>query len=174
MDITGAGRTNLDKYIDVLEKTPVATTIIVLSGKSLPQTNVFIKNSARLKAKTNANEIIPQSSIFRFVDAVFYKQREKAYSELDKLLNDQVSPFEIMSMLFYGLRTLASAKFSSPSFTRVNDFVRRKALSQANLFTEKQIINIFEELRKIDMKSKLSEIDESLLIPMAVEKVLNS
>jgi DNA polymerase III delta subunit len=174
LDITSAGRMNMDKYIEMLEKVPAATTIIILSGKSLPQTNAFIKNSSKLRAKINANEIIPQSNIFSFVDAVFYRQREKAYSELSKLLNDRVSPFEILTMFFYGLRTLASAKFNSPAFSRLHDFVKRKALSQANLFTENQIKNIFEELRIIDMKSKLSEIDEELLIPMAIEKVLNS
>jgi DNA polymerase III delta subunit len=174
LDITSAGRMNMEKYIEMLEKVPVAATIIILSGKSLPQTNAFIKNVGRLRAKTNANEIIPQSNIFSFVDAVFYRQREKAYLELSKLLKDQVSPFEILSMFFYGLRTLASAKFSSPAFNRLHDFVKRKALSQANLFTENQIKNIFEQLRIIDMKSKLSEIDEELLIPMAIEKVLNS
>lgn len=174
LNITSAGRMNMDKYIEMLEKASVATTIIILSGKSLPQTNAFIKNAGRLKAKINANEIVPQSNIFSFVDAVFYRQREKAYLELSKLLKDQVSSFEILSMFFYGLRTLASAKFASPAFSKLHDFVKRKALSQANLFTENQIKSIFEQLRIIDMKSKLSEIDEELLIPIAIEKVLNS
>ncbi|MBU0534655.1 hypothetical protein KKC62_00400 [Patescibacteria group bacterium] len=174
LNITSAGKTNMDKYIEMLEKAPIATTIIILSGKSLPQTNIFIKNAERLKARINANEMVPQSNIFAFVDAVFYRQREKAYSELSKLLKDQVSSFEILSMFFYGLRTLSSAKFSSASFSKLHNFVKRKALSQANLFTENQIKEIFEELRIIDMKSKLSEISEELLIPMAIEKVLNS
>lgn len=174
LDITSAGRLNVDKHIEMLEKAPVAATIIILSGKSLPKTNAFIKNAVRLKAKINANEIVPQSNIFSFVDAVFYKQREKSYLELSKLLKDQISSFEILSMLFYGLRTLSSAKFNTPSFSRLHDFVKRKAQSQANLFTENQIIDIFEQLRILDMKSKLSEISEELLIPMAIEKVINS
>lgn len=174
LNITGVGRMNVDKFIEKLEEIPVATTLIILSGKSLPQTNAFIKNTVRLKAKTNVNEIVPQSSIFKFVDAVFYKQREKAYSELAKLLNDQVSPFEIFSLIFYGLRTVAAAKFGTPSYTKLHDFVKRKSQSQATLFSNKQLINIFEDFRKLDMKSKLSEIDEELLIPMAVETVLNS
>jgi len=32
LDITSAGRMNMDKYIEILEKAPIATTIIVLSG----------------------------------------------------------------------------------------------------------------------------------------------
>jgi len=37
-----------------------------------------------------------------------------------------------------------------------------------------QLISIYENFRRIDMKSKLSEIDEEMLIPMVIETVLNS
>ena len=174
LDVTSAGRMNLDNFIEMLEKIPVSTTLIILSGKSLPQTNAFIKNSLKLKAKTNINDLIPTSNTFRLVDALFYKQREKAYLELSKLQNDQVSPFEIFSLIFYGLRNVASAKFNTSSFSKMHDFVKRKSLSQANLYSTNQLIKIFEDLRKLDMKSKLSEIDEELLIPMVIETVLNS
>ena len=148
--------------------------MIILSEKELPKSNIFIKNIKNLKAKLNLNEIAPQSNIFNFVDAVFYKQREKAYQELSKLLKDDVSPFEIFSMLNYGLRTVASAKFESPSYQKMSDFVKRKAYSQSKLFSKEQIAELFEKLRKIDMESKLSEIDEDLLIPTTIETVLNS
>ncbi len=174
LDVTSAGRSNMDKFIEKLEQIPVSTTLIILSGKSLPQTNVFIKNSAKLKAKTNLNDTIPASNTFKLVDAVFHRQRENAYNELSKLLSDQVSPYEMFSLFFYGLRSVASAKFGTPSFNKLHDFVKRKSLSQANLYSTNQLIKIFEDFRKIDMKSKLSEIDEELIIPMAIETVLNS
>jgi len=174
LDVTSAGRMNLDKFIEKLEQIPISTTLIILSGKSLPQTNAFIKNSLKLKAKTNLNDLIPTSNTFRLVDALFYKQREKVYLELSKLQNDQVSPFEIFSLIFYGLRSVASAKFNTFSFSKMHDFVKRKSLSQANLYSTKQLVKMFEDLRKLDMKSKLSEIDEEVLIPMVIETVLNS
>ncbi|NMB91755.1 hypothetical protein GYA37_02820 [candidate division WWE3 bacterium] len=174
IDITSAGRMNMDKFIEVITKLPLSTTLIILSAKSLPKTNAFIKNAAKLKAKTNLNDAIPTSSTFKLVDFVFYKQRENAYNELSKLISDQISPYEIFSLFFYGLRSIASAKFGSPSFVKLHDFVKRKSLSQANLYTTKQLVSIFEEFRKIDMRSKLSEIDEELIIPMAIETVLNS
>ena len=58
LDVTGLGRANADKFIEKLEQIPLATTLIILSGKSLPQTNVFIKNSAKLKAKINSKNIV--------------------------------------------------------------------------------------------------------------------
>ncbi|MBW6441920.1 hypothetical protein K0B04_03415 [Patescibacteria group bacterium] len=174
LDVTSAGRLNMDSFIEKMEKIPDSTTLIILSGKTLPKTNAFIKNSLKLKAKMNLNEKAPQSNIFNFVDAVFYKQRNKAYSELNKLYKDQVSPFEILTMIFYGLRTVASAKFESPSHKKAHNFVKRKTASQSKLFSDTQLLEIIEKLRKIDIKSKLSEIDEELLIPMVIETVLNS
>ena len=174
LDVTKAGRLNLEGFLEKIEKIPVSTTIIILSGKSLPKTNIFLKNSQKLKARVNINESLPKSNVFNFVDAVFYKQRDKSYKELSKLLNDGVSPFEIFSMLFYGLRNVSSAKFDSPSFKKMHPFVKSKSQSQSKLFSESELVNFFEEFRKIDMKSKLSEINEELLIPIAIETVLNS
>jgi DNA polymerase III delta subunit len=174
IDISNAGRSNMDPYIDKMEKVPDATTVIILSNKTLPKTNIFIKNSSRFRAKPSLNELAPQSNIFNLVDAVFYKQREKSYLELSKLLKDNVSPFEIFTMLFYGLRTVASAKFESPSIKKAHSFVQSKAMSQAKLFDADQIISLFEKFREIDKKSKLSEIDNDLIIPIAIETVLNS
>jgi len=174
LDITNLGRSNTDPYIEMLEKIPMTTTVIILSGKTLSKTNAFIKNAPKLKAKLNLSEMAPKSSIFNLVDAVFNKKRSVSYEELSKLLNDGVSSFEILSMLFYGLRTVASAKFETPAYKKMHDFVKRKSSAQSKNFSEKELKNLFEEFRKLDMKSKLSEIDEELLVPMAIELVLNS
>ena len=138
------------------------------------QNKCLIKNAEKMKARLNLNEIKPQSNIFNFVDAVFYKQREKAYQELSKLTKDQVSPYEILSMMYYGLRTLAQAKTDSPSYKKLHPFVKGKAQTQSKNFTLEQLLDVYEKFRKIDMKSKLSEIDEDMLIPMIVETILNS
>jgi DNA polymerase III delta subunit len=174
LDITSAGRTNLDPYIKSIEKIPATTTLIILSGKTLSKSNLFIKRAQELKARTNLNELTPKSNIFNFVDAVFYRQRKKAYTELTKLLKDDVTPYEILPMLYYGLRTIASAKLDSPSYKKLHSFVKNKSSSQSRLCSKEHIISIFEKFREMDMKSKLSEIDEELLIPMAIEIVLNS
>ncbi len=174
LDISGAGRMNLEPYIEKIEKIPDQTTLVILSNKQLTKTNIFIKNVGTLKAKLNLNELKPQSNIFKFVDSVFYKRREDAYLELSKLINDGVSPFEIMPMMFYGLRSISTAKFNSPSYNKTSGFVKNKSRSQSLLFSEEQLINIYEKFRKLDMKSKLSEIDEGVLVPLAIEIVLNS
>lgn len=174
LDVTNASRTNLEPYIEKITKIPESTTIIVLSGKPLTKTNAFVRNADKIKARLNLNEIKPQSNLFNFVDAVFYKQRERAYQELSKLSKDQVSPYEILSMMFYGIRTVTQAKTDSPSYKKLHPFVKTKAQNQSKNFTLGQLVSIYENFRRIDMKSKLSEIDEDMLIPMVIETVLNS
>lgn len=174
LDITNAGRSNLEPFVKSMEKIPPTTTLIILSNKTLTKTNVFMKETERLKAKLNLSEMAPKSNIFNLIDAIFSKKRDSSYTELSKLMKDQIPPFEILSMIFYGLRTVSSAKFGSPSYKKMHDFVKRKASSQSDKFSDQELRNIFEKLRKLDMKSKLSEVDEELLVPLAIEIVLNS
>ena len=173
LDITGMGRMNVDKYIEKIKLIPSETTLIILSDKNLPKTNAFIKNASELNAKVNASELVPQSNIFKFVDALFYKQRSKTYNELSKLLGDQVSPFEIFPMILYGLRSVAAAKFNSPSFAKKSSFVKTKAQSQSKLYSKEDLLSLFNALQKIDRGIKLGEYAPEMALNLAAEKILN-
>lgn len=173
LDVTEAGRMDVKKYIDAIKKIPYETTLIILSDKKLPGSNAFIKSAKSIGAKVNTNENQPQSNIFNFVDSLFYKNRSRTYTELTKLLDDQVSPYEIFSMMLYNLRIIASAKFKSPSFFKKSPFVRNKATSQSQLFSEERIIKLFNELLDIDRGSKLSEYSPEMMVVISTEKILN-
>lgn len=172
LDVTSMGRMNVDKFIEKIKLIPSETTLIILSDKNLPKTNAFIKSAAVLGAKENASELSPQSNIFRFIDALFYKQRSKTYNELSKLLEDQISPFEIFPMILYGLRSIAAAKFNSPSFVKKSSFVKAKARGQSKLYSKEDILRIFDELQKIDRGTKLGEYDPEMALNLAAEKIL--
>ncbi|MFC1700320.1 hypothetical protein ACFLZ4_01590 [Patescibacteria group bacterium] len=172
LDITGMGRMNVDGFIEKIKLVPSETTLIILSDKTLPKTNTFIKNASELEAKVNASELTPQSNIFKFIDALFYKQRSKAYNELSRLLEDQISPFEIFPMILYGLRSVAAAKFDSPSFVKKSSFVKAKTQSQSKLYSKEDLLNLFNELQKIDRGTKLGEYDPEMALNLAAEKIL--
>ncbi|MBU1132766.1 hypothetical protein KKG08_00675 [Patescibacteria group bacterium] len=172
LDVTSMGRMNVDKFIEKIKLIPSETTLIILSDRNLPKTNAFIKSASALGAKENASELSPQSNIFRFIDALFYKQRSKTYNELSKLLEDQVSPFEIFPMILYGLRSIAAAKFNSPSFVKKSSFVKAKAQGQSKLYSKEDILRIFDELQKIDRGTKLGEYDPEMALNLAAEKIL--
>jgi DNA polymerase III delta subunit len=174
LNISKSGRTNLEPFVEKLEKIPENIILIVLSDKILTNSNAFIKKSAGLEAKVIFNQKAPLSSTFKFVDALFYKQRDTAYRELSKLTEDQTDPFEIFSMILWGLRNVTQASFNNQKFFRGKDFIKNKVCSQSKFFTPKSLKQIYGALSNIDRESKVGGIDPELLVPLAVEKVLNS
>lgn len=174
LDVTKAGRTNVEKYIEVLKNVPKETVIIVYSEKSLSSTNAFIKRCKEMDAKVISNDVEKDSNIFKFIDALFYKNRQTAYKELRKLKTNQSSPFEIFPMILYGLRTIAGAKFNSPSFMKTGGFVKNKATTQAKGFSQDQIKKLFMIMYELDRGSKFGEVDPEMLVTLATESVLNS
>lgn len=175
LNISKAGRMNLEPYLDKLRMIPDNTVLVILSDKILTEKNAFIKNAAGLNAKVSTSVSVPLSNTFKFVDAVFYKRREEAYKELSKLIQDDVDPvYEIFPMLIWGLRNVAQAKFGNTNFFKGRDFVRDKSLSQARLYSEDSIKNIYTLFMNMDKNVKTGGIEETMLIPMTVEKMLNS
>lgn len=172
LDVTNMGRMNVDGFIEKIKTIPSEATLIILSDKNLSKTNAFIKSASAFNAKVNASELTPQGNIFRFIDALFYKQRGKTYNELSKLLEEQVSPFEIFPMILYGIRSVAAAKLNSPSFVKKASFIKAKAQGQAKLYSKEDILRIFNELQEIDRGTKLGEYDPEMALNLAVERIL--
>ncbi len=173
IDVSNAARSNLDKHLEKLLNAPAEANIVILSNKSLSRANIFIKNAKELKAKEVVNEKVIEGKVFDFVDALFSKQRTKAYIELDKVLNS-TDPFEIFNRILYGLRNLAAIKFQSPSSAKMNPFAKMKTEKIAKLYTEEQVKSMFVEMQKIDKAVKTGEITDDTMLTLAVEKMLNS
>jgi DNA polymerase III delta subunit len=174
LDITGMNRMNVDKFIESAAKTPQSTTLIIVSEKSLSNANAFIKNAARLNAKIICNEKKPEENIFRFVDTLMSKNRTATYTELEKLINAEENEIYILTMIVYGLRNVAITKFESPLFNKIPPFNKSKSVKQAQSFTEEQVIKMYETMYDLDKKVKTGEITTDIVIPMAIETVLNS
>lgn len=148
IDITGSGRTNYEPFIEAIKQTPEETTLIIYSSKGLQKSNLFIKNIDVLKAKEINNKIIPQGDIFRFVETLFSKNRQKTYIELNKLMEDGTDNFYIFSMILYGIRK--------------------------NIQSNKLNVEILEKIYGIDKGIKTGEIPQDMMLTLAVELVLNS
>ena len=174
LNISKAGRTNLEPYLKAIQKPSPKTTIVIVSDKVLSQTNLFIKNAQKLGAKVVLNQKIPEGNTFRFVDALLSKQRAKTYQELAKLISQDQDPFETFATMLWGLRNVVHAKFKSPSFSGIKDFIKSKSMVQEKLYTKDSLVKIFQELSKIDKDSKTGVIESSMMLTLAVEKVLNS
>lgn len=171
LDISLAGRTDLDKYIAVIKKIPTETTLTILTSKALPKTNAFIKTAANLKATVLQSRSFQNSNIFRFADLVFSGNRNATYRELNKLIQDAEDPFYIFSMLLYNLRNIAYAKFNSPSFNKIAPFAKEKSKVTAEKFAQEALIKLYKNFYAMDRDVKSGTILGELLIPLAVERV---
>jgi DNA polymerase III delta subunit len=171
LDISDAGRMNLDKYVDAISKIPAETVLIVLSAKELSKSNAFIKNSQKLGAKIIHAVKKPTSNVFKFIDYVFSGNRSPAYKELKRLTLDDEDPFYLISMLLYGLRNIAYVKFNSPEFNKVSPFAKNKARNQAKHYTKEAVRNLFAQFYKADKNLKTGELSPEVALPFIIEKV---
>lgn len=172
LDISNAGRKNMDEYIKVLLKTPKEVTLVIYSKKLLSKSNVFIKNASAMNAKVLENIQEPSSNIFAFVDAVWNKNRKKSYEEYKNLLIDREEPFYIITMLFFGLRNITYAKFESKELTQHAPFVVQKATKQAKEFSKEKLLDLYQTAYHMDKSLKTGKINIEHAIPLLIEKVL--
>lgn len=148
LDISGAGRMNVEEYIQALKKVPQETTLIILSSKTLSKSNPFIKEAGTLSIKVVFNEKKAEGNIFKFVDLLFNANRNGVYKELQNLILEDQDPFYIFSMILYGAR------------------------KYHHKFKGESLKNLFKELYQIDIKIKTGAISPDMFIPYTVEKIL--
>ena len=173
LDISDLGRKNADAYIEVLTKVPADTTLIIFSNKELGKANAFLKAAPELKARTLVFNDVPKSNVFKFVDAVFSKNRKLAYLELSNLEEDGEDAFYIFSMLMYGLRNLVYLKFDSAMQHKISPFMKSKFVRFSQGFEGGEIKSLYQDLYDMEVKAKTGRINLALMIPLSVEKILN-
>jgi len=172
LNTTKQGRMKVDSFIDALQEIPEGFTVVVLTQKALKSSNAFIKNAKKLNATVKQFKPDKNSNIFKFVDFVFYGNRQKSYQELKQLILSGEDPIYVFSMLCYGLRNISYARFSSPAFNKLPPFIKSKISKQASRFSEKQIKVLYAYFYKLDRDVKTGNVDPEMLIPLAIEKVL--
>lgn len=174
INISGTGRSNMESYINVLTQAPEQLTVIILSDTKLSPTNAFIKNATMLKAKTLEHSPERKENVFNFVDAVLRKDRKTSYKLLHEELENDRSPIELFSLLTYGIRSLASAKFENNLFKKQMPFIQSKHKQFANSYSEKSVLDLYEYFYNLDRQAKIGEMDQEIALTLAIEKMLNS
>jgi DNA polymerase III delta subunit len=171
LDATGLGRKKPDAFVEVLKKAPKEAVTIVFSGKSLSKANGFLKNAGELDAKVLVNEKDPDSNVFKFIDAVFSKNRKRAYLELRNLMKEEQNEIYILAMLVYNLRNIALVKFGEEK--SISPFARTKSVNSAKKYTEEKVMELYGLFYSLDKKLKTGEIESEVAVPLAIEAVLN-
>lgn len=175
LDISQAGRTNLDKYMEAAQRSTKneQANLVILSNKPLSKANTFIKNLKALNAKELQLNAEPIGNVFNFVDALLAKNRTRTYKELGKL-NEDTAPFEIFNKIVFGVRNIMLAVLEAPSFEKLHPYVKKKTLDSARKYKKETVLKLFTELYEIEKGTKIGEIDADTAVTLAIEKVLNS
>lgn len=174
VDISNLGRSNPDDFIGLLKNYTGTNIIIILSDKSLPSTNRFIKESGGLKAKVIESVVPPKGNVFTFADSVFLKRRKEAYLEMSKLVKDESDLFKAFSILSYTLRNIFYSKFDAPLFNKLKPFQKSKIQKLANLYDKDTLRELSMIFYDTDKKVKTGELTPELMLTRVTEKVLNS
>lgn len=171
LDISKAGRKNVRDYIEVLKEAPKETTVVVVSNKALTKSNAFIKSAKGLGAKVLENNEVPKSNVYKFIDAVFEKNKKKSYRELTNLLQDGEDEFYIFSMIMFNLRNLAMYRLDAPEAKSLAPFIKSKLSKVSKEYDQKKLAEIYDEMYKMDLKMKTGRVSKEIAIPLIIEKV---
>lgn len=174
LDITDAGRQNVDNFIEAAKKIPSASNTIIFSSKALSKSNAFIANAQKLNAKIIENTFESDANIFRFTDTLLSKNRTAVYKELNKLLKADTDPFYIFSMILYGIRNVAKIVLKSPSADKLKPFQVTKLAGMSKNLDADKIKLLFKSLYSYEIRSKTGGISPEMLVTLSIEKVLNS
>lgn len=174
LNITKAGRMNVKPFTEIIINTPEKTNLVILAEKELPKSNSFLKIAKKRKIKTLVNKMTPEGNVFKFMDAVLYKRRTGAYQEYSRLVEEDISPFEMFSKIIFGLNAILGVVFESCSIDKMHPFVKTKAIKQSKNYSKNSLKDLYQNLYDLDKQVKTGIIDIDNLIPLTIEKVLNS
>lgn len=174
VDASKASKSVLEEFSEVLPQINKQSTIIIIFSKELTKTNPILQKATTLDIRTSLAVKTLEGNVFKFVDALYSKNRKHTYTELQNLYKEDADPFYIFSMLVYGLRNLGMVAFESPAGFKMNPYVKTKTSEQLKNFNEQKIKQIYTTLYDLDKKTKTGAIDADLALTLAIEKVLNS
>jgi DNA polymerase III delta subunit len=171
LDVSKMGRMNVDAYVEACKDIPVGVVLVIFAGKELSSRNAFVKNASRIGGRVIAFKKSSESNVFKLSDAVFSKNREQSYRELQRLLLEDVDPIYIFAMLTSGLRNVAYAKYEASILSKLPPFVQSKAKKQASGFSFRQIDALYRHFYSLDLGVKTGVFDKEMLLVYALEAV---
>ena len=173
LDISNLLSQSATEFVSTVSKTPKDATLIIYCSRALPAANVFLKSAAEFGIKVVESELKIESNVFKFVDALFEKNRTQTYLEMQKLLKEDNDHFYLFSMILYGLRNLLGASLSSKKFLSSKPFQKQKLEKQIKNFGSTDFSEIFEYYYNLEKKAKTGDISSEIMLTLAAEKMLN-
>jgi len=151
------------------------TDLIFWLPEQLKPSNKLVKQIKELGGQIRAFKPTIPKHVFGFLDALGYKNRQKSFLELHRLLDQGESPVYLLTMMVWQIRNLLSVKVTgSQGVKKMNPFVRRKAQSQVKNFEEEDLVGVFRKLLGAEVALKTTAQDPVLVLDCLVDRIVNS
>ena len=174
-----------DRRLVVVENKPPSSTIqqfnnltiypsvdlVFWLGEELKPSNKLFK-----QVKADGGQIrhfrptIPKH-VFGFLDALGYKNKQKAFLELHRLLDQGESPVYLWTMMVWEVRNLLKVQSAKGKVQNVHPYVLRKLQQQVRNFDEGELVKIFKRLLEAETALKTMQLDPVLVLDKLVSEV---
>lgn len=152
-----------------------ATDIVFWLGEQLKPSNRLFKLVKELDGQIRVFKPALPKHVFNFLDALGYKNKQKTFLELHRLLDQGESPIYLLTMMVWQVRNLLRVKLYNGGGPKpkMNPFVLRKTKSQVKNFEEEELVGVFHRLLEAEIKLKTTQLDPVLVLDLLVNEWLN-
>jgi DNA polymerase III delta subunit len=160
------------KYIETSTRGAKTTDVIFYTSKTLSGKNKVLEAIKVIKtAKIIEVKEDKDWTVFNFADAVFEKNKEKAYKLLQELETKE-DPIKVHAILSNHLRNIA--KINLGAELKIAPFIQTKLQKQASKFTKNDILKMYQYFYETDKNLKTGKTSENLANLLEMERVFET
>lgn len=158
-------------YLSYLKNKPPSTHLVFWVGGTVPEDAELIRVAQREGWSIRFFDKFNRQTVFVFVDAVFSRNRRSALSGLKRLSDSGENLVGIISLIVFRVRTILWRKLGCACFGKLKPFLKSRVSQQADLFTEREVREIYRLCAGTDREVKNGSLDATLGIVSLVERI---
>jgi DNA polymerase III delta subunit len=153
--------------------TSLSVDLVFWLGEELKPSNKLLKQVRELGGQTRIFKGAVPKHVFGFLDALGYKNKQKAILELHRLLDQGGSPIYLLTMIVWQVRNLLSVKLAANGGPKpkMAPFVWRKTQGQVKNFGEVELVGIFHQLLEAEIALKTTQQKPKLVLDLLIDKI---
>jgi DNA polymerase III delta subunit len=152
-----------------------ATDVVFWLGEEVKPSNKLFKLVKSAGGQIRHFRPTIPKHVFGFLDALGYKNKQKSFLELHRLLDQGESSIYLLTMIAWQMRNLLRVKLYNGGGPKPKaaPFVLRKAKSQVKNFEEEELVEVFHKLLEAEIALKTTPQEPKLVLDMLVKTIVN-
>jgi len=143
--------------------------LLLFSPKKFPANTKIVK-IVKDRGKILLFEGADDKKVFKLLDYLSTKDKEKSYLELNRLLSNGLDPLYILSMITYQIRNISNLKFEAKTnIGKLHPYVVKKTQATLKNFNDKSLVEIYKKILDTELSIKSSQFDETF----SLERLIN-